>query len=132
MLAVGASAPVDDLGLIDLKTVIILGNEARRRADSTIDIEDLAAITTHQMMVIVANPIFVASRRTNRLNSPDETIVGESTESVVDRLAGDRADLVSHDLGQFFGRSVRPTGDGLHDGQALGRDLQPTAPQLAF
>ena len=37
---VGATAPVHDLGLVDLKTVVVLGFKTWRSSDSAIDVED--------------------------------------------------------------------------------------------
>lgn len=127
---VGATAPIDNLGLIDLEAVIFLNVETWGRSDGAVDIEDQAAASAHQMMVVVANAVFVSSRRAGGLNPTDQTLVGEDGDRVVDRLPGDRADLVSHDLGQLLGGGMGASGDGLHDRKTLCRDLKPATSEL--
>ncbi len=41
--AVGAAAPVDDLGFVDLVAGIVGGGEARRVADGAVDVDHAAA-----------------------------------------------------------------------------------------
>ena len=53
----------------------------------------------------------------------DQTPVGEDTESVVYRLAGDDADLGPDGVGDVVRRAVRLTGHRRQDGEALSRDL---------
>lgn len=120
----GTSAPVHDFGFIDFEAMIITGFEAWRGTDSAIDVEDQATASTHQVMVIVADSILEPSGRASGLDSPDETLVGEGTEGVIDRLPRDRTDLVAHDFSELLGRGMRPIGDSLHDRQALRRDLK--------
>ena len=82
------------------------------------------------MVMVVAHPVLVTSGGAGGLDPTDETLVDEDAERVVDRLPGDRADLVPHDLGQLFGGGVRAGADGLHDRQTLCGDLEPATSQL--
>ena len=75
------------------------------------------------MVMIVADPILEAGRRSSRLNAPDEPLGDKETQGVVDRLQGDRADLRPDDVGYGVGRDVRLTGDRSQDRQPLGGNL---------
>jgi hypothetical protein len=70
-------------------------------------------------MVVVIDSILVAGRRTDRLNSPDEAIVDEHAEGVVDGLARDGSDVDAGGLGHALGRDVGTTRHRAQDGQAL-------------
>ena len=96
-LTVGTSAPVDNLGLVDLEAVVFLNVKARRISNGTVDVEDQTTASADEMMVVVANTVLITSRRASGLNPTDETLVGEGAERVIDRLSGDRADLVAYD-----------------------------------
>ena len=75
------------------------------------------------MVVVVADAILEASRRSGRLNAPDEALGDQDAERVVDRLQRDGADLGPDDLGHGVGRDVRLSRDRPQDGQSLGGDL---------
>lgn len=60
-LTIGAPAPIDNLGLVDLEAVILLGVETRRRSDGAVDVKDKATTSANQMMVVVANAILIPS-----------------------------------------------------------------------
>ena len=87
-----AVPPVDDLGFVDLETVVVVGGEAGHRSDSAVDVEHDAAASADQVVVIVAHSIFVAGSGSGRLDPADEVLVDEDAERVVDRLARDRPD----------------------------------------
>ena len=74
--------------------------------------------------MVVADPVLVARRRPGGLDAPEEALVGEDAERVVDGLARDGADLGPHDLVDVVGGAVRPVGHRPQHGQPLGRDLQ--------
>ena len=121
---VGAAAPVDDLGLVDLVARVVGGRQARGVADRAVDVDHPAAGSADEVVVVVADPVLVAGRRPGRLDAPEEALVGEDAEGVVHRLARDRTDLGPHDAVDVVGGAVRPVGHRPQDGQALGRDLQ--------
>src|SRR5215510_1064414 len=51
--AVGAQAPVDDLGLVDREAVVVGRGQAGRLADRAVDVGDGAARPADQVMVVV-------------------------------------------------------------------------------
>jgi len=81
--------------------MIVAGGETRRVADRAVDVEHCAAVSTDQVMVIVANAVFVTRNRSGRLNAPGP-----------------------HCVGDLFGRGVRVRGNGSGDGQTLRSHLQ--------
>jgi hypothetical protein len=75
------------------------------------------------VVVIVADPILEASRRSSGLNAPDQSLGDKETQGVVNRLQGDGTDLDPDDLGHGVGRDVGLTGDRTQDRQPLGGDV---------
>ena len=69
--AVGAAAPVDDLGLVDLVARVVGRGEARNLADRTVDVDGPAAGAADEVVVVVADAVLVASRRARGLDAPD-------------------------------------------------------------
>ena len=80
-------------------------------------------MATDEVVMVVVDPVLVASRRARRLDTPDEALVGQDTEGVVNRLTRDGADLGPHEFLDLVGRAVRPAGHRSEDGQTLGRHL---------
>ena len=76
-LARRAAPPVDDLGFVDLESVIIFRGEARRKPDRAVNIEHFAAASADQVMMVVAHPIFVQSRRTCRLDPANQSLFNQ-------------------------------------------------------
>jgi hypothetical protein len=76
------------------------------------------------VVVVVADPVLVASGRAGGLDAPEQALVGQDAERVVHRLAGDRTDLGPHDLVDVVGGAVRSGGYGPQHGQTLRRDLE--------
>ena len=124
--AVRTTAPVGDLGLVDLVPHVVTRGETRCGADRAVHVDHPAADSADQMVVIVTDAIFEARRGAGRLNAPDEAFSGEEAKGVVDRLERDGTDLGSDCLGDIVGREVRLTRDRPQDRQSLGRDLNPT------
>ena len=58
--AVGAQAPVDDLGLVDREAVVVGRGQARRLTDGAVDVDDRAAGAAHEVVVVVADARLVA------------------------------------------------------------------------
>ncbi len=92
LLARRAAPPVDDLGFVDLETVIIVRGETRCQPDRAVNIEHLAAAPADQVMMVVIHSILVPGRGSGRLDPADEVPVGQGTEYIVYRLARDRSD----------------------------------------
>lgn len=86
--AVGAQAPVDDLGLIDEKAVVVRRGKAGRLADGTVDICDGPAGPADEMMVVVTHTRLVAGDGTGRLDPPHQTRSGQGMQHVVHGLPG--------------------------------------------
>ena len=81
-----------------------------RVADRAVDVDHPAAGAADEVVVVVADAVLVAGRRAGRLDAPEEAVVGEDGEGVVDRLARDGADLGPHGRVDVVGRAVRQVG----------------------
>jgi hypothetical protein len=127
--AIRAPTPIGNLGFVDLVTLVVGSGEARGRADCTVDVDDTAADTTDQMVVVVADPIFEAGRRSRWLNTANKAFLDQDAKCVVHGLKRDGADLCPDNLGNTVGRDVGPAGDGAQNGETLGRDLNTALPQ---
>ena len=97
--------------------------ETGGRADRAVNVHDTPADPADQMMVVVADAILEASRRSRRLDAPYEALAGKNAQGVVDRLQRDRADLGPYGISHGIGGDVRLTRDCPQDSQALRRDL---------
>jgi hypothetical protein len=75
------------------------------------------------MVVVVADPILVASRRSGRLNAPDQSFGDQDTKGVVHGLHRDGTNFGPDDLGHAVSRNVGLARDCPQDGQSLRRDL---------
>ena len=121
--AIRTAAPVGDLGLVDLVALVVGRRETGRGADRAVDVDHAAADSADQMVVVVADAILEARRRSGGLNAPDEALGDQDAERVVHRLQRDGADLGPDGLGHGVGRDVGLTGDRPQHRQSLGRDL---------
>src|SRR6266545_7970187 len=72
---VGTSAPVHDLGFVDLVAQVVGRRQAGGRADGAVDVDHPVAGSADEMVVIVANPVLVAGRRPGGLDPPEEPLV---------------------------------------------------------
>ena len=70
--ALGAPAPVDDLGLVDLVARVVGRRQARGVADGAVDVDHPAAGAADEVVVVVADPVLVAGRRPRGLDAPQE------------------------------------------------------------
>ena len=75
------------------------------------------------MVVIIADPILITSRRAGRLNASDKPLGDQNPQGVVHRLQRDRPNFGPDDLGHAVGRNVGLTRYGPQYSQSLGRDL---------
>jgi hypothetical protein len=78
--------PVGDLGLVDLVAPVVDRRETRGGADPAVDVDHTTAGSTNEVVVIVANPILEASRRSGGLNAPDQPRRDQEAQGVVHRL----------------------------------------------
>ena len=74
--------------------------------------------------MVVAGPGLEAGGRSGRLNSPEESRLGEGVEPVVDRLMGDRSESPIRRRLNCIGGAVGVGRDGLENGHALRGHLE--------
>ena len=75
------------------------------------------------MMVVVANTVLISSRRSGGLDAPDEPLVHQEAEGLVDRLQRDRANFGSDDFRHRVRRDVGLPADRPQHRQSLSRNL---------
>lgn len=95
------SAPVDDLGLVDLETVIDVHGEAGHCPDGAVDVEGAATDSTDEVVMVVIDSVLEPCRRPCRLDAAHEVLVDQDPERVVHRLARDRAENGPRLIGEF-------------------------------
>jgi hypothetical protein len=115
---------VDDLGLVKKETMVVVGGEARGRADGAIDVVHQITPSANEMVMIVSNPVLVAGNRSCRLYSTQEVLLDEDPKCVVHGLTGDRSQLVANGLGDVLSGDVWVASHGFHHGDALSGDLE--------
>lgn len=121
--ALRTTAPVSDLGFVNLVAPVVGGRQTGRGTDRARDVHDAAADSTDQMVVVVADPVLEARRGPGGLNAPEKPFAHKDPEGVVDRLQRDGPYLGPDDVGDFVGREVRPTGECTQHGEPLRGDL---------
>lgn len=77
------------------------------------------------MVVIVADAILEARRRTGWLDAPNQAFIGQDGEGVIHRLERNRTDLSPDSHGNIICRDVRLTRNRAPDRQSLRGDLNP-------
>ena len=107
--ALGAPAPVDDLGLVDREARVVLGGQAGGGADGAVDVGDRAARPADHVVVVVADPGLVARHRARRLEAADQAHVGQRAQHVVDGLVGHVAGVAADGADERVGVGVRMT-----------------------
>jgi hypothetical protein len=125
----GACTPIDDFRFLDPVAGPIRRSQTGHRAHRAVDVHGLPANAADQMMVIIAHPIFVASRRPGRLNPPNQPLLSERPQRVVHRLPRNGPDLRANLPGNFVRRRMRPPRQHLEHGHPLGGHPQPTSTQ---
>jgi len=106
-----------------LKSRIVGRRQAWRIANRTVDVSRSSASAADHMVMIVANTIFVESRRASWLDAPDESIFGQHSERVVNCLTGNGTDLSAYFGGQEIRSGMRSGGYRPKNGNTLRRDL---------
>ncbi len=91
--------------------------------DGAVNVYRPAAGATDEVVVVVIDPVLVTGRRARRLDTPDEAIAGQHAQGVVNRLTGDRSDVIADKLLDLVRRAVRPGCHRPQDGETLGRHL---------
>jgi len=123
-LAIRTAAPINDLGLVHVVALGVGCRETRSETGRAIDIDDTAATSTDQMVVVVAHAIFEARGRAGGLNAADETFDHQDAKSVVHRLERDGPDVGPDDLGHTVRRDMGLSRDRAQHRQSLRGDLQ--------
>ena len=112
-----------------VEAVIVVGGETRGLTDSAVDVDHDAAGATDEVMVIVADSILVARRRSRGLDSAGQPPADQRSQGVVHRLPGNRSDAPSHVVGELVRGGMRVGRHRPQHGEPLGGDLQPVPPQ---
>ena len=86
----------------------------------TLHIGNRTATTTHHVMMIVANAIFVAGQRANRLDTANDALLDERAQGVVHRLTRNAADAGMRCRRHFVGSGVRCLVNGSQYCDSLG------------
>ncbi len=123
---------MDDLGLVDLKTMRIVRSQAGRRPDRAVDVDYGATTSANQVVMVIAHPILVKCGRSGGLDATYEVLLDQDAECVVHGLARDRPDDGPDVVGHLFGRGVRARGHSPHDGKPLCCHLHAMPPELLF
>jgi hypothetical protein len=121
---------VDDLGLVDEETMVVVGSEARGRADGAIDVVHQIAPSANEMVMVVSNPVLVAGNRSCGLYATHEVLLDEDPKCVVHGLTGDRSQLDANGFGDVLGGRVWIASHGFHHGDSLSGDLEALISQL--
>src|SRR6266480_5044116 len=128
--AVGAQAPVDDLGLVDREAVVVGRGQAGRLADRAVDVSDDAARPAHDVVMIVPDAPLEPGRGAGRLDAAHESRRGERVEGVIHSLEGDMADAIAHPGGDRLDAEVVTVPDDIEQCDASGRHPQAGTAQL--
>ena len=83
---IGTGSPVDDFGFIDVKPGVVRSSEAWGLADGAVDIDGFPTDAADEVVVIVANAVFIERGGFGGLDAPNEAFFCQHTERVVDGL----------------------------------------------
>lgn len=119
----GTATPVDDLGFVDLVVGVVRVCQAWGVTDGTVGIDHPAAGSADEMVMVVADAVLVTGWRACWLDTSDDPLIGEGSESVVHGLERDRADLGPDGRVDLGGGAVRSLRHSAQNRQTLGRDL---------
>ena len=84
--ALGTGAPIDHLRLIDLEPRVVGGGQAGGCTDGAVDIDGFPTDSADEVVVIVADAVFVERGGFGGLDAPNEAFFCQHTERVVDGL----------------------------------------------
>jgi hypothetical protein len=102
----------------------VRGGQAGRFADGAVDVDRFSTCAADQVVVIVTNAVFEAGRRPGGLNPPEQPLLGQHAEGIVNCLSRDGTDFGAHFLGNGVRRTVRATCYGPQHSQSLDCDLE--------
>jgi hypothetical protein len=110
--------------------MVVIGGQTRRLAYGAIDVEHQAAVTTDQVVMVIAYSVFISGNGTGRLYATNETLFNEDAQRVVHGLARDRTNSRPHSLDQFVGRCMWVRRDSFTYCQSLRCDVYTTVAHL--
>src|SRR5205814_6669648 len=91
-----ATAPVDNLGLVDRVAVVVRPGQAGGIADGAVDVGDVPARPAHEEVLVVVDPRLVPGHGARRLDAPHQTRGGQYPQHVVDPLPGHLTEVPAH------------------------------------
>src|SRR5580693_9880231 len=118
---VGAQAPLDDLGLVDLEAVVVGRGQAGCLADRAVDVGDRTARPADDVVVVVPDAPLEPGRAAGRLDAADKTGRGERVQRLVHGLQGDVPDPLADAGGKRLDPEVVAVADRLEQRDADGR-----------
>jgi hypothetical protein len=127
--AIRAATPVNDFGLVDVEAAVVAGRETRRGSDRAVNVNQTAAVSTNQMVVVVAHPILETSRGSGGLNATDKARADQNAQRVVHRLERDGPDLCPDSVANRVGGDVWLTRNRPQNGQSLRGYLNTVLPK---
>ena len=80
LLAGGAGAPVNHFGFINYETVMQMGREAGGRPDRAADVFSLTAGAADEVVMIIADTVFVERGGLGRLDATNDALIGEHVQ----------------------------------------------------
>src|SRR5271170_2432283 len=126
---VGAQAPVDDLGLVDRKAVVVGSGQAGRLADRAVDVSDGPARTAHDVVVVVPDASLEQGRAPGRLDAAYQSRRGERVQGLIHRLERDVAYSITDPGGDRLDVEVVTAPEGPEQCDASGRHPQTSTAQ---
>ena len=76
-------SPVDDFCFVDAESMGIAHGKAGRSADRAVDVNDNAATSADQMVVVVTDTVLIPGRGARRLDTAYHVLLDEGGECVV-------------------------------------------------
>lgn len=92
-----AQSPIHNLGLVDDETAGVGGLETWGVPDGAVDIDDLAAASAHEVMVIVPSSRFIQRSRSGGLYAAQQSSADSGSKDVVHGLGRYRPELSANE-----------------------------------
>ena len=125
-------SPIDDFCFVDAETTGVAHGEAGRSADRAVDVNDKAASSADQVMMVVTDAILIPGRRAGGLDAAYQVLLDKRREGVVHRLTRYGPDVRPNIVCQFVCRGVGMGRYGAHGCEPLSRHLDAVLTQLIF
>jgi hypothetical protein len=111
-----AKAPEGDLGLVNDESVGLTRRQTWCRADCTVDVDGRAALSAHDVMVVVGNPCLEPGGTTSGLEAPKQPSRGQRMQVVINRLRREASQPFARRRRQRLGVGVRMLTYGIEHG----------------